>query len=71
VIVITIYNKEIVMNPLKNKLNAFLTKNKAELPKEDEEFLSQRDGLFERREIVDKKYVTRNGKQLLREQLYK
>jgi hypothetical protein len=59
------------MNPLKNKLTNFLSKGKAPLQSEEEEFMPQRDGLFEKREIVDKKYVTRNGKQLLREQLYK
>jgi hypothetical protein len=59
------------MNSIKNKLAAFLTKEKAPGMDGNEEFLPQRDGLFEKREIVDKKYVTRNGKQLLREQLYK
>ncbi len=37
---------------------------------EDEELLPDGDGLLERREHINKKYITSNGKQLLREQRY-
>lgn len=33
--------------------------------------VSQRDGLFERREIINPKHVTSDGRQLLREDLYR
>ena len=33
--------------------------------------VSQRDGLFERRELINRKLVTTDGRQLLREELYR
>ncbi len=52
----------------KDKLEKFLNKGKEnEKIVDDQEIISKKDGLYER---VDKKLVTKDGKQLLREQLY-
>jgi hypothetical protein len=55
---------------LKSKLKTFVSRNISDVETE-EEMLANRDGLFEKREIMNKTYVTKGGKQLLREQLYK
>ncbi len=52
------------------KLKEFIAQNNGKNPKNeqlDEKEISQKDGLLER---VDKKLVTKDGKQLLREQLH-
>lgn len=49
-----------------NKLDQFLDEEGKE-KKKKKEIINQRDGLIER---IDKKYVTEDGKMLLRERYY-
>lgn len=64
------------MNSHESKINQFLGKQNATLPKtipgktEDEEIMLAKDGLYERREIINKRLMTKDGKQLLKEQTY-
>lgn len=61
---------------MEDKLNEFLKKKKTPaantpLTGKDEVVVNQRDGLFERRELINPKHVTRDGRQLLREDNYR
>lgn len=64
------------MNSHQNKINQFLGKQNGSLPKttpgatEDEEIMVAKDGLYEKREIINKRLMTKDGKQLLKEQTY-
>lgn len=65
------------MNSAKNKIKNFLNSQTGSyvpdsVPglNENEEIMLPKDGLYERREIINKRMVTKEGKQLLREQLY-
>lgn len=64
------------MNSNQNKINQFLGKPNGVLPNtipglnEDEEIMLPKDGLYERREIINKRLMTKDGKQLLKEQTY-
>ncbi len=56
-------------NNIKNKLNTFLKKDIKEDESTQKE-ITQRDGLFEKHEIINKKVVTSDGRQLLKETLF-
>lgn len=64
------------MNSEQNKINQFLGKQNGFKPNtipgqnEDEEIMLPKDGLYERREIINKRLMTKDGKQLLKEQTY-
>ena len=64
------------MSDLDKKMADFLRKRTAVVNGktvflgEDEELLDERDGLLERKEHINKKFITSSGKQLLREQPY-
>lgn len=62
----TIYYKN-SMDILK-KVNKFISKDKKD--KEEVISTSTKDGLYERHEIINKKMVTTDGRQLLKEQLF-
>lgn len=53
------------MKNVKDKLQSFLGLEKNE--KEEEILKQNRDGLFEKKEYINKKYVSTDGRQLLRE----
>ena len=58
------------MENIDNKLASFLNKkNTKPAPGQDLQ-VPQRDGLFERRELINPKLVTKDGRQLLREDTY-
>jgi hypothetical protein len=55
---------------LENKLTSFCSDSKQNEVKKDETVLDTKDGLFERVEFVNKKYITQDGRQLLKETLF-
>lgn len=55
------------MENTENKLSDFLAKKGQKPAPNQDVVVSQRDGLFERRELINPKHVTRDGRQLLRE----
>lgn len=64
---LTIYIKKTIktMKNLKSKIQNLLNLDASEM---EEEILSNnRDGLFERKELINKKLVTKDGRQLLKE----
>ncbi len=56
------------MKDLKNKLKNLLNLDASEM--EEQILANNRDGLFERKEIINKKLVTKDGRQLLKETKY-
>jgi hypothetical protein len=59
------------MENLNNKVSNFLNKVKQTSPdNQQEEIVQDKDGLFERRIYVEKKLITKDGKQLLTEESY-
>ncbi len=55
------------MENIDNKLASFLNKKNQKPAPGQDVVVPQRDGLFERREIVNPKLMTKDGRQLLRE----
>lgn len=55
------------MENIDNKLASFLSKKGQKPASGEGVVVPQRDGLFERREIVNPKLMTKDGRQLLRE----
>jgi hypothetical protein len=55
------------MENIENKLSKFLKKEEVE---NQEKEIKVKDGLFERHEIINKKVVTTDGRQLLKETLF-
>lgn len=64
------------MNSQQNKINQFLGKQNGVKPNtipgqnENEEIMLPKDGLYEKHEIINKRLMTKDGKQLLKEQTY-
>lgn len=56
------------MKDLKNKLKNLLNLDASEM--EEQILANNRDGLFERKEIINKKLVTKDGRQLFKETKY-
>lgn len=54
-------------NNLNDKLENFCSNEKEE---QKEEIIGKKDGLFERVDYVNKKYVSEDGRQLLKETLF-
>ena len=52
---------------LNTKLSEIISSNEETLNQEPEVIVKVRDGLFEHTEVVNKKYVTSDGRQLLKE----
>lgn len=55
------------MENIDNKLTTFLQKKGQKPTPGEDVVVPQRDGLFERHELVNPKHVTQDGRQLLRE----
>jgi len=55
------------MENIDNKLTSFLNKKGQKPAPGEDVVVPQRDGLFERREIINPKLMTKDGRQLLRE----
>ncbi len=58
------------MNNADKKLARFAESNQTPGQRNQNQEVSERDGLFEQTQLVNRKLVTRDGRQLLREQTY-
>ncbi len=58
------------MNNADKKLARFAETSENRGQKNQSQEVSERDGLFEQTQLVNRKLVTRDGRQLLREQTY-